>query len=69
MPQICCCPDELPPPGGAATWTWRACSLVEAGTDGCVAHAVEAVHRVMRDPASRKVPAVPDSDRTTPRRS
>ncbi|XKK61300.1 hypothetical protein HFP71_37940 [Streptomyces sp. ARC32] len=37
-------------------------AVVEDGTAGCVAHTVEAVRRVMRDPASRKVLLVNDYD-------
>ncbi|GAA2698029.1 MULTISPECIES: hypothetical protein [Streptomyces] len=37
-------------------------AVVEDGTAGCVAHTVEAVRRVMRDPVSRKVLLVNDYD-------
>ncbi|WP_331728011.1 hypothetical protein OHA99_36705 (plasmid) [Streptomyces coelicoflavus] len=37
-------------------------AVVEDGTAGCVAHTVEAVRRVMRDPANRKVLLVNDYD-------
>ncbi|MDX3322879.1 hypothetical protein PV415_38950, partial [Streptomyces sp. ME03-5684b] len=37
-------------------------AVVEDGTVGCVAHTVEAVRRVMRDPANRKVLLVNDYD-------